>query len=70
MKRKVVSAILLALLALSACAGCDSKSNSIIESSNTNSTDKSIISSVVSTESSKQENSKEICTLSGRGRAL
>lgn len=60
MKRKVVSAILLALLALSACAGCGSKSNSIIESSNTNSTDKSIISSVVSTESSKQENSKEI----------
>lgn len=60
MKRKVVSAILLALLALFACAGCGSKSNSIIESSNTNSTDKSIISSVVSTESSKQENSKEI----------
>ena len=49
MKRKVVSAILLALLALSACTGCDSKSNS---------TNESINSSVISVESSKVESSK------------
>lgn len=49
MKRKVVSAILLALLALSACAGCDSKSNSTNESRN---------SSVISVENSKVESSK------------
>lgn len=49
MKRKVVSAILLALLALSACTGCDSKSNSTNESRN---------SSVISVESSKVESSK------------
>ena len=49
MKRKVVSAILLALLALSACTGCDSKSNS---------TNESINSSVIGVESSKVESSK------------
>lgn len=49
MKRKVVSAISLALLALSACTGCDSKSNS---------TNESINSSVISVESSKVESSK------------
>lgn len=49
MKRKVVSAILLALLALSACTGCDSKPNS---------TNESINSSVISVESSKVESSK------------